>query len=71
MSQTNVALTQIIKAMQADAAEIMNLTDLAASDIGENRRNSAIGALCPLDHHVERLSSLLTAVRALHRMQPL
>ncbi|WP_457587272.1 hypothetical protein [Ensifer canadensis] len=71
MSPTNTAITQIIKAMQADAEEIMNLTDLAAGDMGEGRRNSAIGALCPLDTHLERLSSLLAAVRALHRVQPL
>lgn len=70
MSQTNTAITQIIKAMQRDAEDIMSQVDLAAGDIGEGRRNGAIGALAPLDVSLERLASLLAAVRAIHRVTP-
>lgn len=69
-SPTNLALTQIIKAMQADAEDIMGRIDLAAGDIGEGRRNSAVGALAAVDTSLERLASLLSAVRAIHRTQP-
>lgn len=67
----NAAFTQIIKAMQLDAEDITNQVDLAAGDIGEGRRNSAIGALCTLDASLERMAALLSAVRAMHRIQPL
>lgn len=66
----NAAFTQIIKAMQRDAEDIMNAVDLAAEDIGEGRRNSAVGALGPVDAQLERMASLLAAVRAMHRIQP-
>lgn len=67
----NAAFTQIIKAMQLDAEDITAQVDLAAGDIGEGRRNSVIGALCTLDASLERMAALLSAVRALHRIQPL
>ncbi len=54
MTTNNLAITEIIKAMQTDAEEIMNLTDLASGEIGQGNRNSAMGALCGLDHHIER-----------------
>ena len=60
-----------IKAMQRDAEDIMNQIDLAAEDIGQGRRNSAIGALAPVDATIERLASLLAAARAIHRVVPL
>jgi len=66
----NAAFTQIIKAMQRDAEYIMSAVDLAAADIGEGRRNGSIGALAPLDTHLERMASLLAAVRAMHRLEP-
>ncbi|WP_411035739.1 hypothetical protein [Shinella sp. BYT-45] len=71
MNDRNPAITQIIKAMQRDAEDLMNQIDLAAGDIGEGRRNGAIGALAPVDATLERLSSLLAAARAIHRMTPL
>lgn len=70
MTETNSAITQIIKAMQRDAEDIMNQIDLAAGDIGEGRRNGAVGALAPLDTSLERLASLAAAVRAIHRVTP-
>ncbi|SMD18085.1 hypothetical protein [Rhizobium sp. RU36D] len=66
-----VAFTQIIKVMQQDAEDIMNAVDTAAGDLGEGRRNGAVGALCAVDTSLERLASLLSAVRALHRSLPL
>ncbi len=66
----NAAFTQIIKAMQRDAEDIMSAVDLAAGDIGEGRRNGAVGALAPVDAYLERLASLLAAVRAMHRIEP-
>jgi hypothetical protein len=66
----NAAFTQIIKAMQRDAEEIMSGVDLAAEDIGQGRRNGAMGALAPLDTYLERMASLLSAVRAMHRIEP-
>lgn len=71
MNDRNPAITQIIKAMQRDAEDLMNQIDLAAGDIGGGRRNGAIGALAPVDATLERLSSLLAAARAIHRMTPL
>ncbi len=71
MTTNSLAITEIIKAMQTDAEEIMNLTDLASADISEGRQNGAMGALCGLDHHIERLTSLLSAVRVIHRTAPL
>lgn len=70
-SNTNIAITQIVKAMQSDAEDIMNMLDTASGDIGEGRRNSAIGAVAGLDVPLERLAALLSAIRAIHRMQPL
>jgi uncharacterized protein YeeX (DUF496 family) len=66
----NAAFTQIIKAMQRDAEDIMNTVDIASADIGEGRRNGAIGALAVLDMNLERMASLLAAVRAMHRIEP-
>ena len=71
MSDNKIAITQIIKAMQRGAEDIMNQIDLAAEDIGQGRRNSAIGALAPVDATIERLASLLAAARAIHRVVPL
>ncbi len=42
MTTNNLAITEIIKAMQTDAEEIMNLTDLASGEIGQGNRNSAM-----------------------------
>jgi gamma-glutamyl phosphate reductase len=67
----NAAFTQIIKAMQRDAEDIMNAVDLAAGDLGEGRRNGAMGALATLDVNLERIGALLSAVRAMHRLTPL
>lgn len=69
--QKLVAFTQILKVMQQDAEDIMNAVDMAAGDLAEGRRNGAVGALCAVDNSLERLSSLLAAVRALHRSLPL
>lgn len=66
----NAAFTQIIKAMQRDAEDIMSAVNLAAADIGEGRRNGAVGALAPVDTQLERMASLLAAVRAMHRIEP-
>ncbi|MDO6967014.1 hypothetical protein [Rhizobium alvei] len=70
MTNNAAAFTQIIKAMQQDAEDVTNWIDLAAQDMEEGRRNSAIGALCSIDDRLERLSSLLSAIRAIHRMTP-
>ncbi|ANH05173.1 hypothetical protein [Shinella sp. HZN7] len=56
MTEKNAAITQIIKAMQRDAEDVMNQIDLAAGDIGEGRRNGAVGALAALDMSLERRS---------------
>jgi len=56
--------------MQRDAEDIMSAVDLAADDIGEGRRNGAVGALAPVDAYLERVASLLAAVRAMHRIEP-
>jgi hypothetical protein len=69
-SQTNAALAMIITSMKADAEQIMSDVELALGDIGSGRRNGAIGALAPMDTTLERLASLLAAVRAIHRTQP-
>lgn len=70
MTNNAAAFTQIIKAMQQDAEDVTNMIDLAAQDMEEGRRNGAIGSLCSIDDRLERLSSLLSAIRAIHRMTP-
>lgn len=71
-NETNkAAFTQIIKVMQQDAEEIMNMVDTAAVEMEEGRRNGATGALATLDFPIERLTALLAAFRALHRVTPL
>lgn len=72
MSETkNQAFTGILKAMQADAMEVMDRIDLAAGDMAEGRRNSAVGALAGVDDMLERLAALAAAIRAMHRVTPL
>lgn len=67
----NAAFIQIVKAMQQDAETLMNAVDTAAGDLGEGRRNGAIGALCALDECLERLEAFNSAIRALHRITPM
>lgn len=40
------------------------------SRYSEGRRNSAVGALAGVDNMLERLAALLSAVRAMHRIEP-
>lgn len=71
MSETkNQAFTGILKIMQSDAMEVMDRIDLAAGDMAEGRRNSAVGALAGVDEVLERLAALAAAVRAMHRASP-
>ncbi|TRL35490.1 hypothetical protein [Rhizobium straminoryzae] len=65
------AFAQMIKALQRDAAEILEAVNAAATHIDEGHRNSAVGALCVLDFHLERVNALKTAVLTLHRVEPL
>jgi hypothetical protein len=67
----NQAFTSLIKVMQKDAMELMDLIDLAAGDMIEGRRNGAIGALAPADELLERLAAMTVAIRAVHRALPL
>lgn len=65
-----IAFTAMIKAMQHEAMDLMDRVDIAAEDMEEGRRNSAVGALCTVDESLERIASLLSAVRVIHRMTP-
>ncbi|MBB4120220.1 hypothetical protein [Martelella radicis] len=57
--------------LKRDPEDIMNQVDLAAEEIDQGHRNSAIGALAPVDATIERLASLLAAARAVNRVTPL
>jgi hypothetical protein len=65
-----IAFTAMIKAMQHEAVDLMDRVDIAAVDMEEGRRNSAVGALCTVDESLERIAALLSAVRVIHRMTP-
>ncbi|MCF1485095.1 hypothetical protein FS800_23480 [Agrobacterium vitis] len=65
-----VAFTAMIKAMQHEVTDLMERIDIAAVDMEEGRRNGAVGALCSVDESLERIASLLSAVRVIHRMTP-
>ncbi|TWD54556.1 hypothetical protein FB480_103468 [Agrobacterium vitis] len=66
----NIAFSAMIKAMQHEATDLMDRIDIAAVDMSEGRRNGAVGALCIVDESLERIASLLSAVRVIHRMTP-
>lgn len=66
----NIAFAAMIKAMQHEAKDLMERIDLAEQDMNEGRRNGAVGALGTVDESIERIASLLSAVRVIHRMTP-
>ncbi|MCM2294154.1 hypothetical protein NAC44_17645 [Allorhizobium sp. BGMRC 0089] len=63
-----MAFTSMIKVMQHEAQELIDRINIAAADMEEQRCNSAVGALCTVDESLERIATLLSSVRAIHRM---
>ncbi|MBX8803349.1 hypothetical protein HBA92_21730 [Ochrobactrum sp. MR28] len=67
---TTSMFTQMIKTMQVAAEGLTERLDLAAQDIGDNRINGAIGALAGVDEHLDSLTTLIAAIRVMHRNTP-
>ncbi|MCF1485564.1 MULTISPECIES: hypothetical protein [Rhizobium/Agrobacterium group] len=66
----NIAFTQIIKAMQHEATDLLERVDLAAEDMENGLRNGAVGALLTVDESLKRIASLLSGVMVIHRITP-
>lgn len=62
------AFLQMLKTMQHETEIRTTAVDTAAGDLGEGRRNEAIGALCAVDQCLERLAVFNSAIPALQGM---
>ncbi len=67
----NIAVNQLVKAMQHEAADLLERLDVAAGDMEQGLRNGAVGALLSVDENLKRLAPLLSAVMVIHRIRPL
>lgn len=68
--QKLIAFAQILNLIQQDARQVMSDIETAAADLAEGRRNGAVGALMPVDENLARMTSMLAALRGLHRAMP-